>query len=78
MCASLVQVPARCRCVVQGCWHELYVSDVQEAMYYFRFMAAGQALILLGLFLWLHYMTNQKQAPGTDQNQHASMLSGEL
>lgn len=64
--------------MVQEWRHLIYVCDVQEAMYHFRFMAAGQAIILLGLFLWLHYMTSRMQAPGTDQNQHAGMLQGEL
>ena len=56
----------------------MYVCGVQEAMYHFRFMAAGQAIILLGLFLWLRYMTNRMQASEADQNQHAGTLQGEL
>ena len=58
--------------------HVIRVCGVQEALYHFRFMAAGQAIILLGLFLCLRYMTNRMQAPETDQNHHAGMLRGEL
>lgn len=54
------------------------LCDVQEMLYYLRFVIVAYVVALLILALWLPHMSNGQQAPGTAQRRPAGTRQEEL